>query len=365
MRLLLASATGLLLGALLCLLLFNPAMPMYSASWVLPGAVTLALCIVVVLGSAIGSFVGALLHPGPWIERSAAVLWMGLLPLLGFAYDALVDPCTQPCTDTYQPVAWPGAWLLLASYGLSLLAWGAHWRRPRPLPWHQEAAVVGGMGQGVVACVLTAVQFGPALAFAPLFPPLLSPTISSLVLTWAVLARLRTAGLAAGASGGTVAAIGFGLWSLLGAAWTGTFHPYGGAFSQTCNWTMSQLTPPVGDCHYLCTVAAQGHPWLVRPRRMGMRRGRPIVVNRQLAVANAFEDLLHERWPRLGRLARQVYDALARDISRWLLLRWVASLVYLAMLPAQGVFELTLLLLDPGDPEERIDRMYRPRDPRP
>ena len=42
----------------------------------------------------------------------------------------------------------------------------------------------------------------------------------------------------------------------------------------------------------LCTVALRGHEKLVRPTRMGLRRGERIVVNRQLCVANAFEQLL-------------------------------------------------------------------------
>ena len=106
-------------------------------------------------------------------------------------------------------------------------------------------------------------------------------------------------------------------------------------------------------------MAAQGHPWLVRPLRMGVRRGQPIVVNRQLAVANAFEDLIHERWPRTGRFLRRTYDRVGLPISGWLLRPLAADLVFVAMLPAQLGFELFLRWVDRGDPEARIDRMYR------
>jgi hypothetical protein len=138
--------------------------------------------------------------------------------------------------------------------------------------------------------------------------------------------------------------------------------PTGGvdAFLQTCGYTLSRLPiPPRGNCHYLCTIAAQGSPRLVKPYRWGTRRGQPILVNRQLALANAFEDLLHERWPRFGRLARRTYDALAFPISRALSRRWIANALYLLMKPAEAVFFVALLFLDPGDPESRIDRMYR------
>ena len=132
-------------------------------------------------------------------------------------------------------------------------------------------------------------------------------------------------------------------------------------FTQTCGATLSQIHPlpcSQGD-HYLCTVAARGHPWLVRPLRVGRRRGAPILVNRQLAVANAFEDLLHERWPRFGALARRTYDTLGLPVSRWIRWRWAADLVYLAMKPAEIGFYLFMRMVDRSDPEQRIGRMYR------
>lgn len=83
------------------------------------------------------------------------------------------------------------------------------------------------------------------------------------------------------------------------------------AFTETSDWTLSvKISPPpvTADAHYLCTVALQGHEELVRPTRMGLRRGEKIVVNRQLCVANAFEQLLEERTPRFHRALRNFYD---------------------------------------------------------
>jgi len=133
-------------------------------------------------------------------------------------------------------------------------------------------------------------------------------------------------------------------------------------FTETCGHALSRLPVQhivVNDCHYLCTVAARGTPSLVRPERMGERNGHPIVVNRQLAVANAFEDLLHVRWPRFGRLARATYDRLGLPVSRYITRTWMADAVYVAMKPFEWAFYATLLLLDRDDPERRIDRMYR------
>jgi hypothetical protein len=141
-------------------------------------------------------------------------------------------------------------------------------------------------------------------------------------------------------------------------------HPTGAldVFVDTCGHALSRIPVErviVQDCHYLCTVAARGTPSLVRPQRMGVRNGHPILVNRQLAVANAFEDLLHARWPRFGRLARRTYDRLGLPVSRCITRPWMADAVFVAMKPFEWAFYATLLLLDRDDPEARIDRMYR------
>jgi hypothetical protein len=185
-----------------------------------------------------------------------------------------------------------------------------------------------------------------------------APVVASLW-TWTLWRRVRGTGLAVRVVASSSALVVLGLDAIVHVALTGRFGLYGGAFGRTCGWTLSQMTAPDVDCHYLYTVAAQGHPWLVRPLRMGVRRGRPIVVNRQLAVANAFEDLLRERSPRFARAVRAIYDRCALPVSRYLLHPLAADLVYLAMLPAQAVFELSLRWCD-ADPEARIDRMYAP-----
>lgn len=132
------------------------------------------------------------------------------------------------------------------------------------------------------------------------------------------------------------------------------------AWTQTSDWTLSlQKAPPnvLYDEHYLCTVAAGGHPQVVKPLRMGERRGHRIVVNRQLLVANAFEDLLAERLPRVHRQLRSFYDTYGYPIARHIRSRWTADLVYLMMKPLEYFFVAALYLFD-TEPENRIAVQY-------
>ena len=132
------------------------------------------------------------------------------------------------------------------------------------------------------------------------------------------------------------------------------------AFTQTAEWTLSQQIPPPAltyEGHYLCTVAARGDEKLVKPLRAGRRHGRPIVVNRQLLVANAFEDLIAERTPHFHRLVRHVYDTCGRPISRHINTPRRSNVTYLLMKPLEWVFVIVLYLFD-RHPENRIARQY-------
>ena len=135
------------------------------------------------------------------------------------------------------------------------------------------------------------------------------------------------------------------------------------AFTETADWTLStKVAPPevVVDAHYLCTVALRGHEKLVRPTRMGLRRGERIVVNRQLCVANAFEQLLEERTPRFHRAVRKFYDTYGYPVSRHIRTPLAADAVYLIMKPLEWLFVAVLYLFD-AKPEDRIARQYLPK----
>lgn len=131
-------------------------------------------------------------------------------------------------------------------------------------------------------------------------------------------------------------------------------------FAMTADWTFSTQIPPPPldyDGHYLCTVAAGGHRKLVRPLRMGNRRGVSIVVNRQLMVANAFEELLAEKAPRLHGKIRRFYDTHGYPLSRLITTPLRADIIYILMKPLEWLFAFALYLFS-TDPEERISRQY-------
>lgn len=135
------------------------------------------------------------------------------------------------------------------------------------------------------------------------------------------------------------------------------------AFTETSDWALSQKIspPPIEfDGHYLCTVAVGGHPKLVKPTRYGVRHGKRIVVNRQLCVANAFEQLIMERTPRLHRAVRQFYDTHGYPLSQKLTTPFRADVTYLLMKPLEWFFLLCLYSFD-ARPENRIAMQYTGR----
>lgn len=135
------------------------------------------------------------------------------------------------------------------------------------------------------------------------------------------------------------------------------------AWTETSDWNLSQQVSPQNvyyDEHYLCTVAAGGHRKLVKPLRMGERHGHQVVVNRQLCVANAFEQLLEERTPNFHRHVRHFYDTYGFPVARMIRSRYIADAIYLAMKPLEWFFLLVLYLCD-VNPENRIAVQYLPK----
>lgn len=137
------------------------------------------------------------------------------------------------------------------------------------------------------------------------------------------------------------------------------------AWTETSQWNLStQVSPPnmVTDGHYLCTVAAGGHRRLVKPLRSGVRHGHLVVVNRQLCIANAFEQLLKERLPLVHRNVRNFYDRYGLPVSRLIRSPYAADAVYVVMKPLEWFFLLILYLTD-ARPEDRIRMQYIPPVP--
>lgn len=134
------------------------------------------------------------------------------------------------------------------------------------------------------------------------------------------------------------------------------------AFTETSDWTLStKISPPPVevDAHYLCTVSLRGHKKLVKPIRYGIRRDTKIVVNRQLMVANAFEQLIEEKVPKTHRFIRYIYDKYGYPLSRHINTAWSADIVYILMKPLEWFFLVVLYAFD-KNPESRIAKQYLP-----
>jgi hypothetical protein len=134
------------------------------------------------------------------------------------------------------------------------------------------------------------------------------------------------------------------------------------AFLETSSFNYSNIPAPKpeiveGDGHYLCTVSAKGHKKLVKPIRAGIRRGLRIPVNRQLLIANAFENILEQYTPTFHKVIRNFYDKYGYPISRHINSKWSADVIYLLMKPLEWLFLVVLYTVD-KKPENRIHMQY-------
>ncbi len=107
----------------------------------------------------------------------------------------------------------------------------------------------------------------------------------------------------------------------------------------------------------MCTVAAAGDPKFVKPLRLGKRHGKIIVVNRQLLIANAFEELIQDLSPKAHRIIRSNYDKYGFNISKKINTIFLSNMVYLLMKPLEWFFLITLYLFC-TEPEKKINSQY-------
>lgn len=133
-------------------------------------------------------------------------------------------------------------------------------------------------------------------------------------------------------------------------------------FFDTSNYTYSQVIPPdpiiiPGDSHYLCTVSARGHKKIVKPLRAGIRGNKRILVNRQLLVANAFENILEQYTPKTHKIIRYFYDKYGYPLSKHINTKFSADLTYFLMKPLEWIFLIVLYSID-KNPENRIHIQY-------
>jgi len=131
-------------------------------------------------------------------------------------------------------------------------------------------------------------------------------------------------------------------------------------FTDTTTWKLSQqMHPPILDHrgHYLCTVAASGSPNIVKPLRFGKRNGDIIIVNRQLMIANAFEEMIQDSSPKLHYIIRKNYDEYGYNISKKINTIHLSNITYVLMKPLEWVFLICLYLFC-YRPEQKINKQY-------
>ena len=132
------------------------------------------------------------------------------------------------------------------------------------------------------------------------------------------------------------------------------------AWTETADWTLSLKEAPQNieyDEHYLCTVAAGGHKKIVKPVRKGIRHGHEVIVNRQLCIANAFEQILEEKTPRFHKLVRGVYDRYGFPVARLIKSKLIADIIYIMMKPLEWIFLMVIYMSD-VHLENRIATQY-------
>jgi hypothetical protein len=112
--------------------------------------------------------------------------------------------------------------------------------------------------------------------------------------------------------------------------------------------------------HFLCSVAANGHKKIVNPIRYGLRGGGVIICNRQLLIANAFEEIIEEKFPQIHNVIRRNYNKVGNLIHRHYHIfnnKIVSDIVYFLMKPLEYFFLIFIYTFD-RNPENRIALQY-------
>ncbi len=78
-------------------------------------------------------------------------------------------------------------------------------------------------------------------------------------------------------------------------------------------------------------------------------------------VANAFEDMIMEKFPKFHKFIRDIYDRYGYPLSKLITNSYKADLTYILMKPLEYLFLICLYLVD-KKPENRIRKQYLPVD---
>jgi hypothetical protein len=100
--------------------------------------------------------------------------------------------------------------------------------------------------------------------------------------------------------------------------------------------------PPPG-C-FVVTAASRGHQSFVGPFVTVTHRGQRRLVSQQLATLWQFETLWRSSAPLSHAMFRRIYNRIGPVIARWIVPRWLADVVYIALKPLEFAARLSLNL---------------------
>ena len=101
----------------------------------------------------------------------------------------------------------------------------------------------------------------------------------------------------------------------------------------------------------------------VGPIRYGERNGNKIICNRQLLVANTFEEIVEQKIPRLHPTIRKQYNKVGNFVHRHYHIfnnKFIADSIYILMKPMEFFFLIVIYTCD-KKPENRIAMQYLKR----
>ena len=79
-----------------------------------------------------------------------------------------------------------------------------------------------------------------------------------------------------------------------------------------------------------------------------------------MCIANAFEQILEERVPRIHKHIRHFYDTYGFPIAKAIHSPWIADLIYFIMKTLEWIFLIVIYCCD-VKPENRIAVQYLPK----
>lgn len=341
---------------------------------------------------AVYSWEGAKVKLNPFKQVFFALLFISSWIIFVFAlseYKSDFYHAIDPMEQGYTPFSNKHFLTIFTFVALSIFGLYSIWKKGKNIPPLRAVAYISFIIIGIVICFFTLIQIGFKKEIYYVYPIeteflLLAPTVHILVSFMLLLKFIRLETTISESRSFKNKWLNFlnqkltksgyfSIWTLIILLpmyllialflmlFGQDYNSLTKAFTETTTWYFSEKThPPFLDHegHYLCTVAACGDPKIVKPLRLGIRHGNEIIVNRQLLIANAFEDVIMQKAPKSHKLIRSIYDKYGYPLSKNITSRRKSNATYFAMKPLEWLF-LLVLYFTCNKPEELIRNQYK------